>query len=367
MQPYRCEYCGKAYATTKSVCVHLQLHHFGRDEKYLCLPCKKYFGRANDLFDHNVVVHKKTYQCATCCKCFTQMSELTMHERLHSFNKPFRCERCDDAFMSQSSLSLHVHRVHEFSIDRQIHCPLCDYSFAKQSDLNAHIFVHSDDGQDPFECPDCAELFDNLEMLIEHMGVHQKKVETVSLEPPKNSTNNSEHVTDNVDESHDFMDEAMDDIFDDPTDNDHENNLTKMGVTLSYTCPICDKMYEDITEFNSHCEQHETPATNTQISKSKPIEEMLKPNRPKTTRAAVSLKWQENDNKVRNFSCEKCNRSFTMASTLSLHLRRTHLGIKPYKCQVCEWAFAQSSDLIKHMRKHTGKQHSKLAVNVHVF
>lgn len=285
------------------------------------------------------------------------MSELTMHDRLHSFNKPFRCEQCDEAFMSQSSLSLHVHRVHDFSMDRQIHCPLCDYSFSKQSDLNAHIYVHNDDGQDMFECPDCSELFDNLEFFVEHMGVHEKKVEIVK-EPTKNTIDHLEDVIGNIDESDDFMDTvAMDDIFHDPTD-DNESNLTKMGVTLSYTCPICHKVYEDITEFNSHCETHETPVATTQITKStpKPMEEMLKPNRPKSARAAVSLKWQENDNKVRNFSCEKCNRSFTMASTLSLHLRRTHLGIKPYKCQVCEWAFAQSSDLIKHMRKHTGKQ-----------
>lgn len=282
-----------------------------------------------------------------------------MHERLHSFNKPFRCEQCDEAFMSQSSLSLHVHRVHEFSIDRQIHCPLCDYSFSKQSDLNAHIYVHNDDGQDMFECPDCSELFDNLELFVEHMRVHERLVEPVK-ELTKNTTDRLGDVIVHIDESDDFMDTVgMDDIFDDPTDltDDNETNLTKMGVTLSYTCPICNKIYEDITEFNSHCEKHETPVATSPISKSttKPMEEMLKPNRPKSSRAAVSLKWQENDNKVRNFSCEKCNRSFTMASTLSLHLRRTHLGIKPYKCQVCEWAFAQSSDLIKHMRKHTGK------------
>lgn len=285
------------------------------------------------------------------------MSELTTHERLHSFNnKPFPCQQCDEAFSSQSSLNLHVNRVHEYSKDRQIHCPLCDYSFSKQSDLNAHIFVHGDDGQDPFECPDCAELFDNLEIFVEHLAVHESKVETFK-EPTKTTTNDSEVVREDIDECVDFMDSsAMDDIFDDPTD-DNEDNLTKMGVTLSYTCPMCNKIYEDITEFNSHCAQHETPVATTETTKSasKPVEEMLKPNRPKTTRAAVSLKWQENDNKIRNFSCEKCNRSFTMASTLSLHLRRTHLGIKPYKCQVCEWAFAQSSDLIKHMRKHTGK------------
>lgn len=280
------------------------------------------------------------------------MSELTTHERLHSFNKPFHCQQCDEAFSLQSSLNSHIHRVHVFHKDRQIHCPLCDYSFSKQSDLNAHIFVHGDGGQDPFECPDCAELFDNLEMFIEHMTVHESQMKTVK-ESPKTTVNDLE----DLDESIDFMDSsAMDDNLDDATD-DNETNLTKMGVTLSYTCPICEKMYEDVTEFNSHCETHETSVTATEATKltSKPVEEMLKPNRPKTTRAAVSLKWQEKDNKVRNFTCEKCNRSFTMASTLSLHLRRTHLGIKPYKCQVCEWAFSQSSDLIKHMRKHTGK------------
>lgn len=107
------------------------MHHSGRDDKYLCLPCKQYFHRANDLFDHNAVVHKKNHQCGKCVKCFSNIHELLMHERSHTFNKPFRCKQCDEEFMTQSSLSLHVTRVHEFNVDRQIHCSLCDYSFSK--------------------------------------------------------------------------------------------------------------------------------------------------------------------------------------------------------------------------------------------
>lgn len=337
--------------------MHLQLQHSDRDDKYLCLPCKTYFPGADNLFDHNTVVHKKTHHCGTCVKCFSQMSELIMHERNHSFNKPFSCKQCDEAFMSQSSLSLHEQRVHEFNIDRNIHCSLCDYSFYKQSDLNAHIYVHND--SQLLECPDCAELFDNLEMFMEHMAVHERKIITIK-ELTKSIPDASEDVKENIEEFNDFMDNsAVDDINDDGAEDDNENkfDLIKLGVTLSYTCPICDKIYENITEFNTHCEKHESPAATSEVTKStsKSTDEILKPTRPKTSRAPVSLKWQENDNKVRNFSCDKCNRSFTMASTLSLHLRRTHLGIKPYRCNVCEWAFAQSSDLIKHMRKHTGK------------
>lgn len=354
------------------MCVHLQLHHFGRDDKYLCLQCKAYFHRSSELIDHNAIVHRKVHPCRTCCKCFTQSNELSLHERMHSFDKPFRCQQCDETFMSQSSLSVHLQRVHEFSIGRQVHCPLCDYSFCKQSDLNAHIYVHGDDTpMMPFECPDCAELFDGLELFIEHMGLHEKTCEepVIREEPTTKIANNevSEPVH-SADESDNFVDNSIvDDTFDDPSDG-IENNLMKMGVTVSYTCPICQQMYDDITEFNAHCETHETPAEASDSIKPqpKPMEGMLKPNRPKTTRVAVSLKWQENDNKVRNFSCEKCNRSFTMASTLSLHLRRTHLGIKPYKCQVCEHCFAQSSDLIKHMRKHTGINHSFRLPSSHI-
>lgn len=265
---------------------------------------------------------------------------------MHSFDKQFQCQQCDEAFMSQSSLSAHVQRVHQFSIGRQVHCPLCDYSFAKHSELNAHIFVHGDDAN-PFECPDCAELFDGLELFVEHMTLHEKKCEDEEVkEPMSNMKNETTEPVDSADESNDFMDGlAVDDNYDN-TNDDIENNLT------------IQKIYEDIAEFDAHCATNETPIANSNVAAKpqlmKPLEGMLKPNRAKTTRAAVSLKWQERDNKIRNFSCEKCNRSFTMASTLSLHFRRTHLGIKPYKCQVCEWAFAQSSDLNKHMRKHTG-------------
>lgn len=237
--------------------------------------------------------------------------------------------------MSQSTLSLHVNRAHQFNTDRQIHCALCDYSFCKESDLNAHVYVHNDDGQ-PFECPDCAELFDDLDIFIEHIQNHERKVSAIN-ELTKDVEDNFANVNESLDESNDFMDNStMDDIRDDDNQID-DNDLTKLGVTLSYSCPICDKTYENITEFNTHCDSHKSPVklvNETTNSTPTSTEEMLKTKRPKASRAPVSLKWQENDNKIRNFSCDKCNRSFTMASTLSLHLRRTHLGIKPYKCQV---------------------------------
>lgn len=172
--------------------------------------------------------------------------------------------------------------------------------------------MHNDD--EHFECPDCAELFDHLEMFIQHVEAHEKKVRAIK-DLAECGTDNLGDVKENVDESNDFMDNSVMDDYE-IDDNESKDDLSKLGVILSYTCPICDKKYNNITEFNTHCENHEAPASNSHHTKtnSKSLDKMLKPNRPKKARAAVSLKWQENDNKVRNFSCDKCNRSFTMAS-----------------------------------------------------
>ncbi|KAL3874072.1 hypothetical protein ACJMK2_037135, partial [Sinanodonta woodiana] len=53
----------------------------------------------------------------------------------------------------------------------------------------------------------------------------------------------------------------------------------------------------------------------------------------------------------RNDTCEYCGKIFKNCSNLTVH-RRSHTGEKPYKCALCSYACAQSSKLTRHMKTH---------------
>ncbi|CAL1530490.1 unnamed protein product, partial [Lymnaea stagnalis] len=52
------------------------------------------------------------YKCSVCCKAFTCSSHMRSHEKLHSGEKPHRCDICGSKFTKRSSLKKHLKRTH---------------------------------------------------------------------------------------------------------------------------------------------------------------------------------------------------------------------------------------------------------------
>ncbi|EGT41897.1 CBN-ZTF-23 protein [Caenorhabditis brenneri] len=63
----------------------------------------------------------------------------------------------------------------------------------------------------------------------------------------------------------------------------------------------------------------------------------------------------EDENGVKRFNCDQCERSFKFQSKLDEH-RRTHLGLRPFQCDRCHRQFTQKGALKTHMRLHTGER-----------
>lgn len=191
-------------------------------------------------------------------------------------------------------------------------CSLCDTTCERSRELELHLASHIDDGL-PFECPDCADLFQSLQKYLEHLrAVHQEHIfeEYISDDEPSMviCEDNSE------------------------TDDDKLTGNSDSHISLGSLLPSDD---------TTHLAQ------------------------PK--RKPVSVKWQLSDNKVRDFKCKQCKRSFTTLATLRLHIHRTHLNIRHHQCPECHWQFAQSGDLRKHMRKHRHDKPYKCELCNHCF
>ena len=110
---------------------------------------------------------KQTYPCKCCGRCFSQMTKLRKHEKIHSGERPFVCKFCGKSFIENSKLTLHL-RTH--TGEKPYQCVLCQKTFSVVSNLHKHMTIHS--GVKPFVCIVCGRGFTQNVNLKSHMRIH---------------------------------------------------------------------------------------------------------------------------------------------------------------------------------------------------
>ena len=94
-------------------------------------------------------------------------TQLVVHERLHTDDKPFSCSKCDKTFTQSAHKTTHENLVH-FRVKR-FSCDKCQKTLGENSKLRSHERVHS--GEQPFSCQKCLS-FAHGSSLASHTKVH---------------------------------------------------------------------------------------------------------------------------------------------------------------------------------------------------
>ncbi|XP_059094391.1 zinc finger protein 91-like [Tigriopus californicus] len=109
---FPCDKCDRAFTSSAMLKRHKNRFHAESDE-FICKVCSYRAGDHIELSDHSKVHEDPTHKCQYCTKLFRRKHHLTIHERIHKGEKPFKCDICDYASNNSGNLIKHKKFVHQ--------------------------------------------------------------------------------------------------------------------------------------------------------------------------------------------------------------------------------------------------------------
>jgi KRAB domain-containing zinc finger protein len=67
---------------------------------------------------------------------FVSPSKLTVHMRIHTNEKPYECDVCDEVFRQLGHLQVHM-RIH--TNEKPYECDVCEKHFTRAEGLQKHV------------------------------------------------------------------------------------------------------------------------------------------------------------------------------------------------------------------------------------
>lgn len=130
---FNCNVCHRVLANKHSYDNHMQRHNGCR---FVCEHCGKGFPVLTELQVHQVAVHGTGpyLQCRQCPYKAPRKFSLTEHERIHTGERPYTCEKCGLTFRRRFVWKKHL----IYHNEKTIQCSLCPRKFYLRSEMLAH-------------------------------------------------------------------------------------------------------------------------------------------------------------------------------------------------------------------------------------
>lgn len=117
-----CTECGKVFSNAKSAYQHYQIYHKRKGEIFSCKFCDFKSRHQSTVYCHNKQKHGKNadgtpyvpplINCAVCEKNFTTKHALKDHMMVHTGERKYSCEFCDETFTASSNFYMHRKMKH---------------------------------------------------------------------------------------------------------------------------------------------------------------------------------------------------------------------------------------------------------------
>ncbi|CAH1104206.1 unnamed protein product [Psylliodes chrysocephalus] len=189
-----CELCGKSFYYACQLQVHLQRH--SSEPSFMCHICGFFCSAKDSLKRHENnhlsgkenkvrkvrkqlfatrrcnILKEKITECDICHMKFLHPSQVIIHMRRHTGERPYKCQFCSKAFQHQGQLDYH-HLLHTGV--KAYECSVCGKKFTLNGNLQQHIKTHT--GDKPHQCDLCEKRFYTKSAVRKHKKIHEKNLE----------------------------------------------------------------------------------------------------------------------------------------------------------------------------------------------
>ncbi|KAF2357875.1 BTB/POZ domain [Trinorchestia longiramus] len=305
-------------------------------DKFQCILCNLICTCESELSLHYHSHRREDghYCCCYCSFATRDRSNLVIHHRIHTGEKPFQCFFC--SYMSRSPYGLRSHYEKEkHPLHELANCPKCPFASKSSKELEEHLLYSHPEGDVPYLCSQCPFLASNVSQYVGHMLSH----------PP---VTKAWFCTECYYCTHDPK------SFHFHVRTRHKVSTGKEGEEMRKTSETSEDVHLQQTAVNVAANvlsttTTTTTATTTTTTTTASADALTNPSATAPAHDAsqgVVVKLGRN-----RYKCGFCPFTRTSRQAVKGHTRR-HTGEKPYACTECLYRASQYAALTSHMEKH---------------
>lgn len=174
---FACPHCSEEFPYKASMLEHCSVC---QAKSFSCHHCEKKYVNERQLKQHLALVKGiKNHKCIICSKFFANVSDLKLHGRSHTNDRPYRCTfpGCQKKFRVNSHLSAHMdtHNTH-----KNYKCPSCNKMFQTRGARRIHQRTHA---AVLSKCEICHKTFKQRSHYVRHVNdIHHITCRSYNLE-----------------------------------------------------------------------------------------------------------------------------------------------------------------------------------------